>query len=57
MVPRLQERYKAEIAETLIPDTEKGPAFYSNLHLLQEYEDLERMLEVWNEFTSGVGGV
>mgnify|MGYP000957135073 CR=1 FL=1 len=48
---------RAEIAETLIPETENGPAFFSKLHLLQEYSDLEAMLEVWNEFTSGVGGL
>ena len=53
---KAQNLTQAEIAETLIPDTEKGPAFFDKLHLLQEYKDLERMLEVWNEFTSGVGG-
>jgi spermidine/putrescine transport system substrate-binding protein len=54
---KAQHLTQAEIAETLIPETEKGPAFFSKLHLLQEYSDLERMLEIWNEFTSGVGGV
>jgi spermidine/putrescine transport system substrate-binding protein len=54
---KAQHLTQAEIAETLIPETEKGPAFYDNLHLLQEYKDLERMLEIWNEFTSGVGGI
>jgi len=53
---KAQHLTQAEIAETLIPDTEKGAAFYTKLHLLQEYRDLERMLELWNEFTSGVGG-
>jgi spermidine/putrescine transport system substrate-binding protein len=53
---KAQNLTKAEIYETLIPDTENGPAFYEKLHLLQEYEDLEAMLEIWNEFTSGVGG-
>ena len=40
---------------TLIPATKQGDAFFSKMKFYQPVEDLQRRLEVWNEFKLGLG--
>ena len=41
---------------TLIPNTREGKKFFDALKFYQPVEDLDRRLEVWNEFKLGLGG-
>jgi spermidine/putrescine transport system substrate-binding protein len=45
----------ARLEETLIPATQEGDAFFSKQLFFQPVDDLERRLEVWNEFKLGIG--
>jgi spermidine/putrescine-binding protein len=45
-----------DLEATLIPATREGDAFFSKMRFYQPVEDLERRLEVWNEFKLGIGG-
>jgi spermidine/putrescine-binding protein len=44
-----------ELEPTLIPQTRQGDAFFDVLLFFQAPEDLDRRLEVWNEFKLGIG--
>jgi spermidine/putrescine-binding protein len=46
---------KEELAPTLIPQTREGDAFFSKLLFFEAVEDLDKRLEVWNEFKLGIG--
>ena len=46
---------KEELAPTLIPQTREGDAFFGVLSFFEEVEDLDKRLEVWNEFKLGIG--
>lgn len=46
---------KADLDQTLIPDTRAGDDFYSKIVFFQEYPDVQQMLDIWNEFKSGIG--
>jgi spermidine/putrescine-binding protein len=41
---------------TLIPATRAGDEFFEAMKFYQPVEDLQRRLEVWNEFKLGIGG-
>ncbi|OJU85028.1 MAG: hypothetical protein BGO11_04615 [Solirubrobacterales bacterium 70-9] len=41
---------------TLIPATKAGEAFFSKMKFFKPVEDLEKRLQVWNEFKLGIGG-
>ncbi|MFN8215515.1 MAG: extracellular solute-binding protein [Solirubrobacterales bacterium] len=45
-----------KLEETLIPATKLGDAFWKEMKFFQPVEDLERRLNVWNEFKLGLGG-
>ena len=47
---------KAKLAGTLIPETQKGEAFFNALKFYQPVENLEKRLNLWNEFKLGIGG-
>jgi spermidine/putrescine-binding protein len=40
---------------TLIPETRQGAAFFNALKFYQPVEDLQKRLDVWNEFKLGLG--
>lgn len=44
-----------KLEETLIPATKQGDAFFSKQLFFQPVEDLEKRLELWNEFKLGIG--
>ena len=44
-----------KLEETLIPATKQGDAFFSKQLFFQPVDDLERRLELWNEFKLGIG--
>jgi spermidine/putrescine-binding protein len=46
---------KKELEPTLIPQTRQGDAFFDVLMFFQAVEDLDKRLEVWNEFKLGIG--
>jgi spermidine/putrescine-binding protein len=46
---------KSELEPTLIPQTRQGDAFFDVLQFFQAFEDLDKRLEVWNEFKLGIG--
>lgn len=41
---------------TLIPATAAGDAFFSKMRFYQPVEDLNKRVELWNEFKLGIGG-
>jgi spermidine/putrescine-binding protein len=47
---------KEKLEGTLIPETRKGDAFFDVLKFYQPVEDLDKRLELWNEFKLGIGG-
>jgi spermidine/putrescine transport system substrate-binding protein len=47
---------KEKLEGTLIPETQKGAAFFSALKFYQPVENLEKRLNLWNEFKLGIGG-
>ena len=47
---------KEKLEETIIPATKAGKPFFENMKFFQEPENLEKRLEVWNEFKLGIGG-
>jgi spermidine/putrescine transport system substrate-binding protein len=44
----------AKLEETLIPSTQKGDAFFSKQLFFQPVEDLQKRLDLWNEFKLGL---
>jgi spermidine/putrescine transport system substrate-binding protein len=44
----------AKLEETLIPSTQQGDAFFSKQLFFQPVEDLQRRLDLWNEFKLGL---
>jgi spermidine/putrescine transport system substrate-binding protein len=44
-----------ELEPTLIPLTREGDVFFEKMVFFQAVEDLDRRLEVWNEFKLGIG--
>jgi spermidine/putrescine transport system substrate-binding protein len=46
---------KEELEPTLIPLTREGDSFFEKMVFFQAVEDLDRRLEVWNEFKLGIG--
>ena len=46
----------AKLEETLIPATKEGDKFFSSMVFFQPVEDLQRRLDLWNEFKLGLGG-
>lgn len=47
---------KEKLEGTLIPETQKGDAFFKALKFYEPVEDLEKRLNLWNEFKLGIGG-
>jgi spermidine/putrescine-binding protein len=47
---------KEKLEGTLIPETQKGAAFFEALKFYQPVENLEKRLNLWNEFKLGIGG-
>jgi spermidine/putrescine transport system substrate-binding protein len=47
---------KEKLEGTLIPETQKGAAFFNALKFYQPVENLEKRLNLWNEFKLGIGG-
>jgi spermidine/putrescine-binding protein len=45
-----------KLEETMIPATRAGDPFFENMKFFQEVDDLEKRLQVWNEFKLGLGG-
>jgi spermidine/putrescine-binding protein len=45
----------AKLEETLIPATRDGDKFFSKMIFFQPVEDLQRRLDLWNEFKLGLG--
>ncbi len=45
-----------ELEVTLIPQTQLGDAFFKSMVFFKQVEDLDRRLEIWNEFKLGLGG-
>ncbi len=43
-----------KLNDTLLPFTADGPAFFEKLKLLQRIPDVDKWLEVWNEFKTGL---
>lgn len=41
---------------TLIPATQEGEAFFEKMKFFKPVENLEKRLQVWNEFKLGIGG-
>jgi hypothetical protein len=41
---------------TLIPATASGEAFFSKLRFYQPVEDLNKRVDMWNQFKLGVSG-
>ncbi len=52
---RKQGLTDAKLEETLIPATRDGDKFFSKMVFFQPVEDLQRRLDVWNEFKLGLG--
>ncbi len=52
---RKQGLTDAKLEETLIPATRDGDDFFSKMIFFQPVEDLQRRLDVWNEFKLGLG--
>ena len=46
----------AKLEETLIPETKLGEAFFSKQLFFQPVEDLQKRLNLWNEFKLGLEG-
>ena len=46
----------AKLEETLIPETRLGDAFFSKQLFFQPVEDLQKRLNLWNEFKLGIEG-
>jgi spermidine/putrescine-binding protein len=46
---------KEALEETLIPATKAGKPFFENMKFFQPVENLEKRLQVWNEFKLGIG--
>ena len=46
----------AKLEETLIPETRQGEAFFSKQLFFQPVEDLQKRLNLWNEFKLGIEG-
>jgi spermidine/putrescine-binding protein len=46
----------AKLEETLIPETRLGEAFFSKQLFFQPVEDLQKRLNLWNEFKLGIEG-
>jgi spermidine/putrescine-binding protein len=44
-----------DLAVTLIPLTQEGDAFFEKMVFFQAVEDLDRRIEVWDEFKLGIG--
>jgi spermidine/putrescine-binding protein len=47
---------KEKLEGTLIPETQKGEAFFNALKFYEPVENLEKRLNLWNEFKLGIGG-
>lgn len=45
-----------ELEVTLIPQTQLGDDFFKSMVFFKQVEDLDRRLELWNEFKLGIGG-
>jgi spermidine/putrescine-binding protein len=43
------------LAQTLIPATASGEAFFKSMRFYQPVEDLNKRVEMWNEFKLGIG--
>ena len=43
------------LAQTLIPATASGEAFFSSMRFYQPVEDLNKRVEMWNQFKLGIG--
>jgi spermidine/putrescine-binding protein len=46
----------AKLEETLIPATREGDKFFNSMVFFQPVEDLQRRLDLWNEFKLGLSG-
>lgn len=46
---------EAALALTLIPATQQGDEFFSKMVFFQDVENLQRRLDLWNEFKLGLG--
>jgi len=46
---------KEALALTLIPATQQGDEFFSKMVFFQDVEDLQKRLDLWNEFKLGLG--
>jgi spermidine/putrescine-binding protein len=44
------------LAQTLIPATASGDAFFSKMRFYQPVEDLSKRVEMWNQFKLGISG-
>jgi spermidine/putrescine-binding protein len=44
-----------EMEVTLIPASAEGDAFFASMVFFKEVEDLDKRLELWNEFKLGIG--
>jgi spermidine/putrescine-binding protein len=45
-----------KLALTIYPETEAGAEFFEGMVFFKAVEDLDRRLEMWNEFKLGIGG-
>ena len=52
---RKQGLTDAKLEETLIPATQEGDKFFKSMVFFQPVEDLQRRLDLWNEFKLGLG--
>jgi spermidine/putrescine-binding protein len=46
---------KKQLEPTLIPLTREGDAFFEKMIFFQAVEDLDKRLQIWNEFKLGIG--
>ena len=46
---------KAQLAATLIPATREGKAFFEKMIFFQSVENLQKRLDLWNQFKLGIG--
>ena len=45
-----------KLADTMIPATQQGDAFFQSMNFFKTVENLEKRLDLWNEFKLGLGG-
>jgi hypothetical protein len=45
-----------KLALTIYPETEAGAEFFEGMVFFKAVEDLDRRLDMWNEFKLGIGG-